>query len=245
MVAPKQGTKAAQDKGGDGKAGAPAPAPAPAVSEQQALADRAADRAAQRQGAPSADADAKRDGDVVDSGGDTAVPDAVRDPDADPTRAGGSAPAGTSSGVRPAPDGPHGDDPTRTADSTPAVRTDSPEEVARARSAAAPLEAPKGGVEQNAQPNFVAGASGLRSLQGERHLGLIGEDDKKIDAASMFEDGDPALTYVTVKERVYEQFGFRGTVTPQTRLLYPKGARVSRDRAQALQTSAGRGGRPQ
>jgi hypothetical protein len=108
-------------------------------------------------------------------------------------------------------------------------------------SEAAPVN-PPGSADQvnglNKPDNSAAAiATGITSATGERHEGLVGEDDQPISLDSALDYGDGTRTYVEVKERIYERYYLAGSTRPMTRLLFGTGARLSREQAEALKAA--------
>lgn len=79
-------------------------------------------------------------------------------------------------------------------------------------------------------------AAGGRTIAGERFEGLVGEDGKSVSADSLFEDQD-GKTFVTVKERVFEEFYYPNTTEKARRLLYVPGQRVNRAEAERIKAA--------
>lgn len=108
---------------------------------------------------------------------------------------------------------------------------------------AAPLEAPDavtqtdppGGYEESST-NPVAAASGRSTIAGERHTRLVDEDGGEVSLDSVVDFDGPG-TVGTVNARTYEEFKHVGAQDSDRRLLFPEGARVTRQQFDALKAA--------
>lgn len=120
---------------------------------------------------------------------------------------------------------------------TPKATAAEPKATAdRTKSEAAPTS-PKPAVSARStveDPNFVASTSGLMSQTGEGHDSLVDDEGKPIDFESALDAGDGTQTFVTVTKRINERFTTPGSVRTQSRLLYPAGARLTREQAEEM-----------
>jgi len=117
----------------------------------------------------------------------------------------------------------------------------------RTKSEAAPVSSPKPAVSARStveDPNFVASTSGLMSQTGEGHDSLVDDEGNAIDFESVLDAGDGTQTFVTVTKRINENFTTPGSVRTQSRLLYPEGARLSREQAEEMKAAVKRASAP-
>lgn len=92
---------------------------------------------------------------------------------------------------------------------------------------------PEHGHDASSTDHTYAQAGG-RTIAGEQHHGLVGENDEDIDVDDLFKDPGRGTTYVIVKHRVYEVFLFANTTQPAKRLLFTEGQRLPRAQADAI-----------
>lgn len=92
---------------------------------------------------------------------------------------------------------------------------------------------PEGGYSLSSTDHVWAEAGG-RTIAGEDFVGLVGDDGNKVDAKSLFDEGDGTKTTVTAKETVWEEFVYPNTVVVSKRRLFSKGAVVPRAQAARL-----------
>lgn len=85
--------------------------------------------------------------------------------------------------------------------------------------------------------NHVYAAAGGRTIAGEDHARFVDQDGTEIAPGDMFDD-DPSKTYVTAKQRIYEEFYYQNTNEPARRLLYAQGRRVPRFVADRVRDAA-------
>lgn len=90
---------------------------------------------------------------------------------------------------------------------------------------------------EHASTNPVSAAAVLSSAPGNQHVQLVDAQGGEVDVADLFADEDPPSTMKVVTQRVYQQFQYPGASTVTTHLLYPAGARVSREVADRLTTA--------
>jgi hypothetical protein len=82
--------------------------------------------------------------------------------------------------------------------------------------------------------SHVPASAGLSVYPGEQHVALVGEDGQKIGADDLFDDPGEHFTFVTAKQRVFEQFRYSGSTEVATRLFYAAGRRVDRGEARRI-----------
>lgn len=124
---------------------------------------------------------------------------------------------------------------------TPTKATAAEPKADRTKSEAAPTSPKAVSARSTVEdPNFVASTSGLMSQTGEGHDSLVDDEGKTIDFESALDTGDGTQTYVTVTKRINEKFTTPGSVRTQTRLLYPAGARLTREQAEEMKAAVKR-----
>lgn len=96
---------------------------------------------------------------------------------------------------------------------------------------------PEQGYNESSSDHVYAAAGG-RTIAGEDFKRVVGPDKKAVRASSLFEDND-GKTFVIAKDRVYEEFYYPGTTEVAHRLLFAKGARVPRARAEQIKAAIG------
>lgn len=143
----------------------------------------------------------------------------------------------------------------RQGDSGPGTGVDAPEDRNAARYPAstldpnpesAPLDPPEdqagqtqpetGHAESTTDQTYAE--SGGRTIAGENHVRLVGEDDDDLGPDDLFDDPDPVKTFVVTKARIFEVFTYPNTSREAKRLLYPEGARVPRFQAERIKRAA-------
>lgn len=80
----------------------------------------------------------------------------------------------------------------------------------------------------------VQAAVGGLSFAGERHEGLVDEDDNEVSGDDLFEDDDSSKTFAVVKQRVFEVFYYPNTTETAKRLLFTPGQHVNRAEADRI-----------
>jgi hypothetical protein len=110
---------------------------------------------------------------------------------------------------------------------------------------AAPIEAPDASYQVDppegharSSTNPVSALTGLQTYTGENHSRLTDENGNDVDAADLFEPHDEVATFRVVKQRVYEEFNYAGSLEPMTRLLFPAGHRVTLATAARMEHAA-------
>lgn len=95
---------------------------------------------------------------------------------------------------------------------------------------------PEGGyVESSTNP--VAAASGVRPLPGENHVQMVDEHGQAVSPQDLFTDPGGPQTFVTAKQRVYEQFTYPHSSQRTQRLFMPAGQRVNRGEAERIKAA--------
>jgi hypothetical protein len=121
----------------------------------------------------------------------------------------------------------------------------SPSTIVNSDPNAAPLDPPADqagqvdpplGYQTSTTDQAYAEAAG-RTIAGENHLRLVGDDGNELSADDLFDDSDVNKTYVTTKARVYEEFTYPNTERVASRLLYVPGAKVPRFQAERIKTA--------
>lgn len=82
--------------------------------------------------------------------------------------------------------------------------------------------------------DHVMAAAGRITYAGEDYKAIVGDDGKKVTPGNLFDDSDGSKTFVTAKQRVYEEFYYPNTTEVCQRLLFPAGARVPRAQAESI-----------
>jgi hypothetical protein len=83
--------------------------------------------------------------------------------------------------------------------------------------------------------------SGGRTIAGENHVALVGEDGESLNSGDLFDDQDTNKTFVVTKTRIYEQFTYPNTSRVATRLYYAAGRRVPRFQAERIKAAVDAG----
>jgi hypothetical protein len=118
-----------------------------------------------------------------------------------------------------------------------------PERKGKKAADASPLDAPQPKADKPvpASTSRVAASAAAFSIAGDNHVRIIDEDGNTVDPADMFDDPDPHVSFVTARTRLYEEFTQTNSTRLTTRLLYPAGARVPRDRADKVRAAVAEG----
>jgi hypothetical protein len=102
--------------------------------------------------------------------------------------------------------------------------------------AATQVQPEHGYADSSTNPAYAA--AGGRSIAGEDHVGVVGENGKAVKGSSLFEDDRPDTGTVAVKETVYEQFTYANSPGhTEQRLLLNKGQRVPRAQAEKIKAA--------
>lgn len=92
---------------------------------------------------------------------------------------------------------------------------------------------PEQGYDSSSTDNIVAIAGG-KTMAGENTVALVNEDGELVDVDDIFNDADPAKTFVVTKTRVFERFTYPRAHTHTERLLFAAGRKVPRWQAEEI-----------
>lgn len=120
-----------------------------------------------------------------------------------------------------------------------------PAETVNTDPSAAPLDPPadsagqrepEHGYDESSTDQVYANTAG-RTIAGESHERLVGEDGKALSEGDLFDESDNTKTFVTTKTRIYEEFTYPNTNRTATRLVYAEGRRVPRFQAERIKAA--------
>jgi hypothetical protein len=125
------------------------------------------------------------------------------------------------------PEAPIVDLPDGYGDTTTGIEPEPEAAPAEPELTAAPLAAPLDPEpEAVIVPTPVSG--GVTPLRPKPYSKFLDETGNQV-TADIFRDDNPMFTYVVTTQRVYEEWLTEGFHTPQSRLVYPRGAHVPRN----------------
>lgn len=104
--------------------------------------------------------------------------------------------------------------------------------------AAAPLEPPSRPRRDYAAPPGGLAPSAVPLEPTGRQVTVVDHAGDPLDPDDLFDDPGPHTTYLVTRKRIYRQYSHENAPnSTATQLLYPHGARVPRDQAEALRHS--------
>lgn len=85
--------------------------------------------------------------------------------------------------------------------------------------------------------DHVYAQTGGRTVAGEDFKRFVDDDGHAIEASALFDDSDQSKTFVTAKQRVYEEFYYPNTTEVCRRQVFAAGKRVPRAQAEQIKAA--------